>query len=48
MSLIEFINANITSEYGELVMAVMLGIIFIVVHDFYHALHTAVFSWFKK
>ena len=48
MSLIEFINANISAEFGELVMAVMLAIIFIVVHDFYHALHTAVFSWFKK
>lgn len=48
MTLIEFINANLSTESGQLVMAVSLGIIFIVVHDFYHLLQSAVLSWFKK
>lgn len=48
MNLVEWINANLTSEYGYLVMAIMLGIIFIIVHDFYHTLFSAILSWFKK
>lgn len=48
MSLVEFVQANITSEFGYECMAIMLGIIFIVVHDFYHAVFGAIVSWFKK
>lgn len=48
MSLVEFIQANITSEYGQIVMAISLGIIFIVVHDFYHAVFGAITTWFKR
>lgn len=47
MSLVEFIQVNF-SGLSPVVSAVALGIIWIVIHDFYHALHTAVLSWFKK
>lgn len=48
MTLLEWIALNITADYGGLVMAVLIGICFIVAHDFYHILFTAVLSWFKK
>lgn len=47
MSLIEFINANLFLD-DPLVASISLGIIFVVVHDFYHCLQSAVLSWFKK
>lgn len=47
MSLVDFINANVYMD-EPLVAAVCIGIIFIVVHDFYHCLQSAVLSWFKK
>lgn len=47
MSLTEFINSNLYNG-DPVVAAVSLGIIFIVVHDFYHCLQSAVLSWFKK
>lgn len=48
MTLIEWVQANLTLEYGYLVMAIMLGILWMVVYDFYHLLFSAVLSWFKK
>lgn len=48
MSLIEFIQANITGEFGPFVQAIMLGIVFIIVYDFYHLLFSAVLTWFRK
>lgn len=48
MSLLEFVQANISTDVEPIITAVMLGIIFIVVHDFYHVLCSAVLSWFKK
>lgn len=48
MSLIEWISQNLTDEYGYLVMAIMLGMLWMIVYDFYHLLFNAVISWFKK
>lgn len=48
MTLIEWVQANLTQEYGYLVMAIMLGILWMIVYDFYHLLFSAVLSWFKK
>lgn len=48
MTLIEWISANFTDEYGSLVMAIMLGIIWMILYDFYHLLFSSVLSWFKK
>lgn len=48
MSLIEFIQNNITGAYGPFIQAIMLGICFVVVYDFYHLLFSAICTWFKK
>lgn len=48
MTLVEWVTNNITAEYGELVMAVLIGICFVVCHDFYHMMFSAVLTWFKK
>lgn len=48
MTLVEWINNNLTFEHGDLVAAVMLAILFLLVYDFYHLLFSAVLSWFKK
>lgn len=47
MSIPEFIEANITFD-NPILSAIMLSIIWMIVYDFYHALHSAVFSWFKR
>lgn len=47
MSIVEFIQANF-SGLDPAVAAIALGIIWTVIHDFYHSLQTAVLSWFKK
>lgn len=46
--LINFLLNNVTLEYGSLVAAITLGIIWTVCYDFYHLLFSAVLSWFKK
>lgn len=48
MSLVEWVQANITPDYGPQVMAILIGICWIIVHDFYHILFSAVLTWFKK
>lgn len=48
VNLIDFVLNNFTFEYGEVVAAIMLAIIFMVCYDFYHYLISAVLSWFKK
>ncbi len=47
-NLVDFVLYNINFEYGGTVAAIMLGIIFMVVYDFYHYLISAVLTWFKK
>lgn len=48
VNLIDFVLENISFEHGTSVAAIMLGIIFMIVYDFYHYLISAVLSWFKK
>lgn len=48
MTLLEWIQINIPLDSEPVVVAVMIGIIFIIAHDFYHLLFSAVLSWFKK
>lgn len=48
MSLIEWINTNITFNYGEIIASIMIGILFLLVYDFYHLLFNSITSWFKK
>lgn len=47
MTIIEFINANLPLD-EPIITAVCLGIIFILIYDFYHMLFSAVLSWFKR
>lgn len=48
MSIVEFLQNNIDLNLPPVIQAVMLGIIFLVVYDFYHLMFSAVLSWFKK
>lgn len=48
MSITEFITANISMELHPLLQVVILGIIWMVVYDFYHLLFSAVLSLFHK
>lgn len=48
MNLVEWFTANFTTEHGPLVAAVLLGIVWMIVYDFYHMLISAVLTWFKK
>lgn len=48
MSILEFLNANIDLNLPPILQAVILGIIFLLIYDFYHLLFSSVLSWFKK
>lgn len=48
MTLLEWIQTNVAFDGAPIVTAVMIGILFIIAHDFYHLLFSAVLSWFKK
>lgn len=48
MNLVEFIELNIPTACDPLISAVALGILWIVIHDFYHIVFSAMFSFFKK
>lgn len=48
MNLVEFFTSNFTLEEGPFVSAILLGIIWMIVYDFYHVLFSAVLTWFKK
>lgn len=48
MTLIEWFATNFSTEYGPFVSAVILGIVWMIVYDFYHLLFSAVLTWFKK
>lgn len=48
MSILEFLENNISLDLPPILQAVILGIIFLLVYDFYHLLFSAVISWFKK
>lgn len=45
--LISFINNNLPLD-NPVITAICLGIVFMVIYDFYHLLFSAVLSWFKK
>lgn len=47
MSVIEFVENNLFLD-NPLIGAVSFALITLIVHDTYHSLITAVFSWFKK
>lgn len=47
MNLVEFIKNNLYTD-DSLVQAICLAFLFMIVYDFYHALFTAILSWFKK
>lgn len=48
MNLIEWFTSNFSLEHGPLVAAVLLGIVWMIVYDFYHTFFSAVLTWFKK
>ncbi len=48
MSILEFLENNISFDLPPILQAVILGIIFLLVYDFYHLLFSAVLSWFKR
>ena len=48
MSLVDWIISNYPAGYGVEISAIGLGILFIIVYDFYHLLFSAVLSWFKR
>lgn len=48
MTLLEWVQANISSDADPIITAIMIGIVFVIAHDFYHLLFSAVLSWFKK
>ena len=48
MSLVDWIQSNLTFQHGDLVAAVLLAVMFLLLYDFYHLLFSAVLSWFKK
>lgn len=47
MTLIEWIQSNMVTN-DPLLTAVSIMILFILIYDFYHALWSAVLTWFKK
>lgn len=48
MGLVEWINSNLPIAENPLIVAICLGILWLVIYDFYHLLFNAVISWFKK
>ena len=48
MNLVEWVTNNLSFDNGSFITAIMLGILWLVVYDFYHLLFSAVLSWFKK
>lgn len=46
-TIIDFINNNLPLE-NPFISAVALGILFLIIYDFYHLLFSAVLTWFKK
>lgn len=48
MTLLEWFQANVDFNLDPKITAVLIGIIFMIAHDFYHMLFSAVLSWFKK
>lgn len=47
-NIISFIQSNISSELHPFVVMIALGIVWIVIYDFYHLLFSSILSWFKK
>lgn len=47
MNLVEWIQSNIITDEPVLT-AVCIAILFLLIYDFYHALFSAVLTWFKK
>ena len=47
MTIVDFIVNNLYLD-DPVITAISLGIIFLVVYDFYHFLISAVLSWLKK
>lgn len=48
LTLIDFINENLSLEVHPIISAFMLGILFLLIYDFYHSLISAVTSWFHR
>lgn len=46
-NLIDFINSNLSLD-NYFLTAIELGIIWVVVYDFYHLLFNSILSWFTK
>lgn len=47
MGLIDWITANLPLD-NPFITAVSLGILWLVIYDFYHLLFNSVLSWFRK
>ena len=47
MSIVEFIQNNLYLD-DPVISAISLGIIFLIVYDFYHFLISGALSWLKK
>lgn len=47
MNLVEWIQSNLVVD-NPLLTAVCITILFILIYDFYHALFSAILTWFKR
>jgi len=47
MSLSDFVTKNLYTD-NPLIQAICIGFLFVIVYDFYHLLHSAILSWFKR
>lgn len=48
MTILEFLQANIDLNLPPILQAVILGILFLLIYDFYHLLFSSILSWFIK
>jgi len=48
MNLQEWVSSIFVNDFSPFVNTVLLGIVWLIVYDFYHLLFASVFSWFKK
>lgn len=47
MNLVDFIKNNLYTD-DPFIQAICIGILFMILYDFYHLLHSSICSWFKR
>lgn len=48
MAIYDFLISNFGDVDNPFILAIILGIIFTLIYDFYHLLFSSVLTWFKK